>query len=330
MKNLLTVENLEVSLKKDDEWIQPINDVNFTVGYQETVGLVGESGSGKSLSARAILKLFSKQEIRIQAKQILLGNIDLQSAGRKLMQKVLGIQVGIIMQDTQSCLDPTMKIREQIIESMLFHKIFSDKEKAICEAKKLLDLVEIPNSAHVLNCYPFELSGGMKQRVVIATTIATKPKLLIADEPTSALDMESEEATLDLLRLIQKEFLTSILLITHDLKLAKNFCEKIVVMYQGRTIETLSKQHYHQPYHPYTQHLLHSKPTFKTPKDLPLLTLENERPKLKTQTACAFVHKCPKAMKICSYSAPFSSKIHPEHEVSCFLASVPKLEESFV
>ncbi|NBO24222.1 MAG: ABC transporter ATP-binding protein, partial [Chlamydiae bacterium] len=154
MKSLLSVQNLKVGIKQEREWIFPILDVNLEVGYRETVGLVGESGSGKSLTAMALLKLLSKLTTRIEAKKMQLGNINLLSAEKKLMQKVLGAQVGFVMQNAQGCLNPTMKIKDQIIESMLIHGIFSDKAQAIFESKRLLDLVEIQNSSHVLNCYP--------------------------------------------------------------------------------------------------------------------------------------------------------------------------------
>lgn len=327
MKNLLTIQNLNVSIHHDDEWITPIHDVNFTIGYQQTVGLVGESGSGKSLTARAILKLLSRRSTKIQAGKMQLGNIDLLAAGKKLMQKVLGSQVGFVMQDCQGCLNPTMKIADQITESILAHKIVSSKQAAITEAKRLLDLVEINNSLSVLNSYPFELSGGMKQRIAIATAVATKPKLLIADEPTSALDMESQEATLELIQTIQNEFLMSVLLITHDLNLAKNFCDKIVVMYAGRTIETLEKQDYLFPFHPYTKHLLHSKPTIHTPKHQPLFCLEKDLNITDSKRGCPFASRCPQAMNICSKFIPEEIEMQTNHHVSCFLCMNRTLEE---
>ncbi len=277
MKNLLEIEQLQLFLKKEFTWIKPLENVTFSIGYQQTVGLVGESGSGKSLTAKSILKLFSMRSAKIDAKKMQLGNIDLISAGKKLMEKIRGAQIGFVMQDAQSCLNPTMRIKNQIIESLLFHEIYSDEKKAIIEAKNLLDLVEISNSSDVLNRYPFELSGGMKQRVVIAAAIAPKPKLLIADEPTSALDMESQEATLNLLKMIQDEFLTSILLITHDLNLAKVFSQKIVVMYAGKTIETLESGQFNHASHPYTQHLMQAKPTLKTPKGAILSTFDYQK-----------------------------------------------------
>jgi ABC-type dipeptide/oligopeptide/nickel transport system ATPase component len=267
MRNLLEVEDLSLMIEKQEGWITPLKSVSLKIGYSQTVGLVGESGSGKSLTAKAILKLFPHNRTRLSAKKLQLGNIDLLHAGDKLLQKVRGAQIGWIMQDAQSCLNPTMRIKHQITESLLYHEIFSSQENAEEEARRLLNLVEIPSADKVLNCYPFELSGGMKQRVVIATAIATRPKLIIADEPTSALDIEAQDATLDLLKTIQQEFMTSILLITHDLHLAKSFCDHIAVMYQGKTIETLSKKQFLMPCHPYTRHLMMSKPTLTTPKD---------------------------------------------------------------
>ena len=327
MKSLLSVQNLKVGIKQEREWIFPILDVNLEVGYRETVGLVGESGSGKSLTAMALLKLLSKLTTRIEAKKMQLGNINLLSAEKKLMQKVLGAQVGFVMQNAQGCLNPTMKIKDQIIESMLIHGIFSDKAQALFESKRLLDLVEIQNSSHVLNCYPYELSGGMKQRVVIAAAVATKPKLLIADEPTSSLDIESQEATLDLFKTIQNEFYTSILLITHDLNLAKNFCEKITVMYAGKTIESMRKTAYSNSFHPYTQHLLDSKPTLKSSKEIPLFTLEQRSAKVSPNHHCPFVFRCPKAMNICVKNCPVQYNLNDHHQVSCFLAQAPIFED---
>lgn len=329
MKQLLEVENLELLIHKENSWIKPLQNVNLTIGYSQTVGLVGESGSGKSLTARAILKLLPKKNCSLNAKKLLLGNIDLLSAGKKLIQKVRGAQIGLIMQDAQSCLNPTMKIKSQIMESLLFHEIYSDKLQAEKEAQRLLELVEIPSASQVMNCYPFELSGGMKQRVVIATAIATRPKLLIADEPTSALDMESQDATLNLLKTIQNEFLTSILLITHDLHLAKTFCDKISVMYQGQTIETLSQDRYQSAFHPYTQHLMLSKPTLKTPKDISLPVLKNLPFESNQYHSCPFVNRCKEAMRICHSNNPTLAKIHPNHMVSCFLAQKKVNQEVF-
>ena len=319
MRHLLEIENLELIIQKEGDWIKPLQNVNLTIGYSQTVGLVGESGSGKSLTARAILKLLPKNNVVLNAKRLLLGNIDLLCAGKKLIQKVRGAQIGFIMQDAQSCLNPTMRIKYQIMESLLFHQIYSEASQAEKEALRLLELVEIPSAKQVMNSYPFELSGGMKQRVVIATAIATRPKLLIADEPTSALDMESQDATLNLLKTIQKEFLTSILLITHDLHLAKTFCDKISVMYQGKTIETLSKERFHQAFHPYTQHLMLSKPTLNTPKDLSLPVLKNHSIDFKIDEACPFVNRCAHAMNICQRQIPHLKKINHDHTVSCFM-----------
>lgn len=331
MKYLLDVSHLQLELKKDDNWINPLKNVNLSIGYKQTLGLVGESGSGKSLTAKALLKLFSKTTTRIKAEHIRLGNIDLLGAGNKLMQKVRGAQIGLIMQDAQSCLNPTMRIRDQITESLLFHEIYSSKSKAEEEALRLLDLVEVPNSKFVLNCYPFELSGGMKQRVVIATAIAPKPKLLIADEPTSSLDIEAQDGVLNLLKMVQNEFLTSILLITHDLQIAKYFCDKISVMYAGKTVETMYKNDFAHGFHPYTQHLMNAKPTFQTPKNAPLSALKNKPIQTSNGSKCCpFFHRCPKAMKICLKQEPYTTTISEHHSTNCFLALVPTNEDAFV
>ncbi len=327
MNPLFELEHLSIFLKKESEWIQPIKDVSFSIGYQETVGLVGESGSGKTLTQRAILKLFSKKTTSIRAEKMRIGNIDLLTAGKKLIQKISGSQIGLIMQDPQTCLNPTMKIQDQIIESLLIHQIYTDKASAYQEAKRLLDLVEIKEIDRVLNAYPFELSGGMKQRVVIAAACATKPKLLIADEPTSALDLESQDATLKLLKTIQKEFLTSILLITHDLNVAYSFCDKIVVLFAGSSVESLTKKDFHRPFHPYTQHLMQSKPTLFTPRQQPLKILENEAPFFPIHNGCPFVSRCPDAMKICLKQKPHHLFIAQEHQVACFKSLLPPITD---
>ena len=322
MNSTLIVQNLKASIQSNCQWVDILNNVTFSVDQEQIVGLVGESGSGKTFTIYAILKLLSKKKTRIDAKKLQIGNIDLLNAGEKLMQKILGSQVGFVIQNAQNCLNPSRKIKDQMIEGMIFHKLFPTKESAMREAIRLLDLVEIANSKKILESYPFELSGGMRQRVAIATTIAAKPKLLIADEPTSSLDLFSQEATLNLLKSLQKELKMSILLITHDLSIAKNFCDKIVVMYEGRTVETLNLQESIYPIHPYTKYLMASKPSFKTDKSIPLMTLKNPLNINKSYQGCPFAKNCEYSKPICHQKIPETIQLQKNHFVDCFLADL--------
>ena len=327
MSPLLCVQDLKLSVHHQGNWVTPLRDVNFTIDHGEIVGLVGESGSGKSLTARALLKLFHGMQYQMTAKCLTFDTTNILSAKETTMQKIRGKGIGLILQNAQSCLNPTMRIGTQIEESLLTHGIVSSKADAIYEGKRLLDLVKIIDVDKVYHQYPFELSGGMRQRVVIACAVTSRPKILIADEPTSALDLETTSFFLKLLKQIQTEFGSGILLITHDLMLAKAFCDQIVVMYGGETIETLEKAHFDAPFHPYTQLLMQSKPTLITPKNRPLETIPGSFQLSSQDMACVFANRCPNAMNICVRKPPTTESVSKTHHVKCFLRDKEILQQ---
>jgi oligopeptide/dipeptide ABC transporter ATP-binding protein len=327
MTPLLCAQDLKLSIYHQGKWITPLKGVNLTINHGQIVGLVGESGSGKSLTARALLKLFPGRQYQMSAKSLTFNQVDLLSAKEPIMQTIRGKGIGLILQNAQSCLNPTMKIGAQIEESLLIHQIVSNKKEAISEGKRLLDLVKIINVDKVYQQYPFELSGGMRQRVVCATAVASRPKILIADEPTSALDLETTSFFLKLLKQIQYEFGSSILLITHDLNLAKAFCDQIVVMYGGQTIETFEKAHFNSPFHPYTQLLMQCTPTLTSSKSLPLDTIPGSFQFSSQSNGCVFADRCHKAMNICVKKPPTIETVSTNHHVNCFLRDREILEE---
>nr|WP_078807655.1 ABC transporter ATP-binding protein [Pilibacter termitis] len=259
-KQILEVQNLHLGFRIKDDYYDAVDDVSFTLEKNEILAIVGESGCGKSTLATAIMGLHDPLHSRVSG-HILFDNQDLTQLNETLYNNIRGNKIGMIFQDPLSALNPLMRISDQISESLSYHRKELTKEQRYDRAIELLEQVGIPNPARVARQYPHELSGGMRQRVIIAIAIAAKPSIIIADEPTTALDVTIQAQILDLLRELQKETGAAIILITHDLGVVAETADKVGVMYAGQFVEYATvEQLFNNPKHPYTRSLLNSIP----------------------------------------------------------------------
>ena len=320
MKKLLTVNNLSVSFQTYLGYIKAVRNICFSVDYGETVAIVGESGCGKSVTAQAVMGLIPSPPGKIDKGTICFEGGDLLSKSEQEMEEIRGKKIGMIFQDPMTSLNPTMRIGKQIMEGIIKHRGLS-KNKARNLTIEILKLVGICEPERRLDQYPHELSGGMRQRVIIAIALACGPALLIADEPTTALDVTIQAQILNLMKEIQKKTNTSIILITHDLGIVAGMCDRVLVMYGGEIIEKGTvEQIYKNPSHPYTQALLRSVPRLDMDKRKELVPVYGTPPNLlKPPQGCAFCPRCDHAMRICKIISPPSEKVEDQHEVACWL-----------
>ncbi len=317
MEKLLEVKNLSIGFNTYNGSVQAVRNASLHLNNKEVLAVVGESGSGKSVLMQTILKLtqgvLSSGEIIFEGK-------DITNYNDKQMQEIRGSQIGIIFQDAMTSLNPTMKIGRQITESLLRHQKITKKE-AHLRAIELLKQVGINNPDKRFHQYIHNLSGGMRQRVMIAIALACKPKVLIADEPTTALDVTIQAQIMKLLDQLRKEEDCSIVLITHDLGVVAANADRIAVMYAGKVVEMgTSQQIFYKPQHPYTRGLLDSIPRLDAPSDSNLIYIEGTPPDaLNPSSGCAFSARCRCAMSICSQQQPEQTDLGAGHTVSCFL-----------
>lgn len=314
--NLLEIRDLAISFRADDGWVQAVNGVNLEVRPGETVGLVGESGCGKSVTSLAVMGLLPKTgkvggTIRLNDRNLL-------ELDDSQMRRVRGNDVSMIFQEPMTSLNPVLKIRDQIAEPLRMHTKLTERQ-ITGRVIELLGHVGIPNPARVAGEYPHQLSGGMRQRVMIGMAMACEPKLLIADEPTTALDVTVQAQILDLLRKLQEENGMSVLLITHDLGVVAEMCTRVSVMYAGRIVERCNVDDlYHQPEHPYTQGLLSSLPAIGRRERLH--PIPGQVPPLwNMPVGCRFAPRCPHAMDVCLETEPTLDSVDDTHDVSCWL-----------
>ncbi|RBO86297.1 oligopeptide ABC transporter ATP-binding protein OppD [Marinomonas aquiplantarum] len=300
--NLLEVDNLRVNFRTPDGFVTAVNDLNFTLGQGETLGIVGESGSGKSQTAFALMGLLAKNGI-IGGQARFKGQ-DILSLSDKQMNRIRSKEIAMIFQDPMTSLNPYMKVGKQLIEVLMLHKGMS-KVDAFEEAVKMLDAVKMPEARKRMNMYPHEFSGGMRQRVMIAMALLCQPKLLIADEPTTALDVTVQAQILTLLNELKNDFNTSIIMITHDLGVVAGLCDKVLVMYAGQTMEYGSTEDvFYQPTHPYTRGLLQAIPRLDSEGDI-LTTIPGNPPNLlNLPSGCPFHSRCEFAEERCVKEAP--------------------------
>ena len=264
MSNLLDVENLWVRFPTRSGVFDAVRGINFTLG-QERLGIVGESGSGKSMTGRAILRLIRAPGM-VTADQMDLEGVDLMGRTEKEMRDVRGKQISLIMQDPKFSLNPVMRVGQQISEAYRLHAKAS-KSEAKRKSIEMLEAVAIRDPERVYNMYPHEVSGGMGQRIMIAMMLIPNPKIIIADEPTSALDVSVQMQVLEIMDKLVKERGMGLIFISHDLNLVSSFCDRVLIMYAGRVVETLAADKLHEAQHPYTQGLLNSLPRLDAPKD---------------------------------------------------------------
>lgn len=320
MKSLLEINHLTIEIADDQQQIIPIvEDISFQIPKGKTVGIVGESGSGKSLTAMSILRLLPKNTVRIASGDIVLEDVNLTNLSDKAFRKIRGDEISMIFQEPMTALNPIFKIEQQIVEMLLKNKQMR-KKQAKERALTLLQEVGISAPEIVAKSYPHELSGGMRQRVLIAIALASNPKLLIADEPTTALDVTIQAQILLLLKKIQQQG-TSILLITHDFGVVSQMCDYICVMYAGKIVEQgPTKQVLNNPIHPYTEALLKSIPQFNEHVET-LASIDGHVPiPREFPTGCRFATRCTKKLAICDTVVPPTAQ-YGDVQCACHLLS---------
>jgi len=314
---LLQIDNLTTSFARRDGIVRAVDGISYDVAPGEAVGLVGESGSGKSASVLSLLKLLPANG-RVERGQALLENQDLLTLPEPELRAVRGSRIGMIFQNPLTSLNPTLPIGRQIAEPLVWHGLCSRSE-ARRRAVELLRMVGIPSPESRAREYPFEFSGGMRQRVMIAIALACRPRLLIADEPTTALDVTVQAQILDLLRAMRREFGMAVIMITHDLAVASEFCDRLVVMYAGRIAEIgPARQVLEQPRHPYVLGLLECTPDLGQGRGR-LQSIPGAPPDMRRPpSGCRFHPRCPHASQRCRDEQPPLEEQKPGHWSACW------------
>ncbi|MYL35134.1 ATP-binding cassette domain-containing protein [Pontibacillus yanchengensis] len=320
MSHILEVRDLVVSFHTFGGEVQAVRGVNFSVPKGKTVAIVGESGCGKSVTAKSIMQLLPKPPAEYKQGEILFNGENILAKSERQMQRIRGNEIGMIFQDPMTSLNPTTKVGAQITEGILKHKHVTRKE-ARSQAIELLNLVGIPQPEKRVDQYPHEFSGGMRQRAMIAISLACEPELLIADEPTTALDVTIQAQILQLMKDLQTKTGTSIILITHDLGVVAETCDHVVVMYAGQVIETGTVEDvFETPRHPYTKGLMKSVPRLDQNREQPLIPIIGSPPDLMDPTlGCPFFARCEHAMEVCRNHNPSFEHMGGEQYASCWL-----------
>ena len=320
--SLLEVKNLHTYFKTKKGIVKAVNDVTYTLEAGKTLGIVGESGSGKSVSAMSIIKLLDGNGW-IDSGSVTFNGRDILHCTEKEMYHIRGNEISVIFQEPMTSLNPVFTIERQIGEVLQIHQNMS-KKQAYAKAASLLADVKIPNPERVAKQYPFQLSGGMRQRVMIAMALACKPKLLIADEPTTALDVTIQAQILKLMNELKYQTGTSILFITHDLGVIHEMADEVAVMYCGQIVEKAdAKEIFHKSVysHPYTEGLMISIPRLNTPKGKRLDAIPGAVPNpLYLPKGCKFAPRCKYCTQKCLEEEPPLSEVGPNHLVRCFYA----------
>lgn len=316
-QNLLDIKNLSVEYKTEDGIVYAVNELNMEIGHKETLGFVGETGAGKTTTAMTIMGLLPTPPGKVTSGEILFDGRDMLKIGDKERRGILGEEISIIFQDPMTSLNPSMKVGDQIVEMICLHKTISKKD-AMEEADRLLEMVGIRRER--ANDYPHQFSGGMKQRVVIAIALACQPKLIIADEPTTALDVTIQAQVMNLIKGFKEKLGTSMILITHDLGIVAEICDKVAIMYAGQVVEYADVEGiYLNPCHPYTKGLFNSIPKLDTEEEW-LEEIHGLPPEPTERIeGCSFSPRCPNCMKICKHKKPGITYIDDRHYVRCFL-----------
>ena len=320
MENVLEIKDLEVRYETDDGIVRAVNGVSFSVGKEKTLGLVGETGAGKTTTAMSILNLIPDPPGVIGGGSIMLEGRNVLAMSETELKEMRGNDVAMIFQDPMTALNPVITIGDQIAESLRLHNEIS-KEEAMKKAKEMLEMVGI--SASRANDYPHQLSGGMKQRVVIAIALACKPQFLIADEPTTALDVTIQAQVLTLIKELIDNNHMSMLLITHDLGIVAEVCDDVAVMYAGRIIEMGSADDiFNRTAHPYTEGLFNSLPNLKK-RGEDLIPIQGLMPDpMHLPEGCAFSPRCPYAVEKCRKECPGLDMVNG-HQVACIRYKEP-------
>lgn len=318
---VLEVNDLVVQFPRDDGVVSAVNGVSFHVDAGETLGIVGESGCGKSVTSLSIMRLVPPPG-RIARGSIVFGGEDLLKKPAREMRSIRGNQISMIFQEPMTSLNPVLTVGDQVAEPIALHQRVGRRE-AWRRAVEMLQLVGIPSPERQAREYPHQLSGGMRQRVMIAIALSCNPKLLIADEPTTALDVTIQAQILELMRSMKNRFGTAILFITHDLGVVAEMTDRVAVFYAGKIVEEAPTDTlFRQPLHPYTRGLLESIPRLEYPPHSRLPIIEGTVPDLsRLPKGCSFAPRCPHAISVCHERAPLLTGVGENHQVSCWLYS---------
>ncbi len=314
---LLSVNDLRTYFHSGGGITRAVDGVSFQVEPGETLGLVGESGSGKSVTCYSIMGLIPQPPGRIESGAALFDGTDLLRCTPGQARAIRGKRMAMIFQDPMTSLNPYLRISSQLIEPLLIHENISRKD-ALARGLEMLEAVGIHDPSRQIHRYPHEFSGGMRQRVMIAMALITRPELLIADEPTTALDVTVQAQILELIRRMQRELNMAVIFITHDLAVVSGLCDRVQVMYAGRIVETAgTRDLFHHPRHPYTRALQRSIPAIQ-PKGSELYTIPGVPPDLsKPRPGCPFAPRCEFVVERCRTTAVDLAEVAPGHSQAC-------------
>ncbi|WP_334072686.1 MULTISPECIES: ABC transporter ATP-binding protein [Paenibacillus] len=319
-KDLVQFRNLETHFHTSAGVVKAVDKISFSIREGETVGVVGESGCGKSVTAMSLMRLVEGPHGVIAGGEILYQDQDLLKLSKREMARIRGKDISIIFQEPMTSLNPVLTIGDQITEPLMMHLLLSRKE-AKQRAIELIELVGIPRAEQIFDAYPHELSGGMRQRIMIAIALSCNPKLLIADEPTTALDVTIQAQILDLMREIKQKLGTAIMLITHDLGVVAEMADYVIVMYAGKIIEEAPVlELFQNPKHPYTKGLLKAKPVLGQSQER-LYSIPGQVPNpIELEDNCHFHDRCEFCMDICRQQPPpFREHGEKLHKTACWL-----------
>ena len=327
---LLEVNNLRTSFFTDAGEVKAVNGISFSLDHGKVLGIVGESGSGKSVTAYSILQILASTAKINPESSIKFDGQELVGSGEKVMRKIRGNKISIIFQDPMTSLNPTYTIGHQLMEAIMLHTP-RNKAQARERALEMLKLVNINEPEKRMKQYPFEFSGGMRQRIVIAMALACEPDILIADEPTTALDVTIQAQILELMNSLQKELGMAIIMITHDLGVVAQMCDEVIVMYAGSICEQgTAEEIFYNPKHEYTKGLMRSIPTTNTlgTKLQPITGTPIDL--LNMPEGCPFAPRCDAAMKACIYKHPDKVLINDDHAASCWMNIKEGIEDGSI
>jgi oligopeptide transport system ATP-binding protein len=323
---LLRVENLRTYFHTRAGVVRAVDDVSFSIDPGETLGIVGESGSGKSVACLSLLRLIPSPPGRIESGHAQFGDVDLLKSDEDDLRRIRGDRIAMVFQDPMTSLNPYMRVGDQVIEPLIIHRKTS-REQAWQRGIEALRAVGIQDAERRMRTYPHEFSGGMRQRLMIATALITKPALLIADEPTTALDVTVQAQILELIRKMQRELGTAVIFVTHDIGIVSGFCDRVLVMYAGRIVESASTaQIFYEPKHPYNQALQKSIPALHE-KGETLHTIPGSPPDLSEPIpGCPFALRCEYAQEKCTTSTIALKEIAPGHFSACLRIQLKEID----
>ena len=326
MSPLLQLENLRTYFHTRAGVVRAVDDVSFSIRKGETLGIVGESGSGKSVACYSLLRLIPEPPGRIESGRALFHDLDLLHCDEKELRRIRGNRISMVFQDPMTSLNPYLRIGDQVIEPLRIHRAISPADAFELGVAALRE-VGIQDPAKRMRSYPHEFSGGMRQRVMIAMALITKPELLLADEPTTALDVTVQAEILELIRRLQKEHGTAVVFVTHDLGLVAGFCDRVLVMYAGRVLESgLTAALFYEPKHPYNQALQRSIPALQA-RGMELHTIPGSPPDV-TQPihGCPFAPRCEFALEKCITSEIRLEDVAPGQATACLRVQLGEID----